>query len=153
MLDKKLSLTYCLSSIFLGACMVSPPPIWKTVEDSKLAQQLLSENGKGLLQVPELTKLQSSIRSLTLVPKSAPSLTVYNFNTKRLCGIGGCLHSVYLTSNGRLLFKILLNKKAIIDVDEKCIIFSQKNQDNSSSVRYCYQGNNYVQYPVSVSAE
>jgi hypothetical protein len=136
----------------LSSCMVGPPPTWQTVKDKKLALELLDQNGRDLLKVPELTKLQSNIRSITLTPKSAPSLTIYNFNTKRLCGVGGCLNSIYLTSTNRLLFKILLNKKANISIEDKCLVFSQKNQNNTSSVKYCYQGNSYVQQPVTTSS-
>jgi hypothetical protein len=119
---------------------------WQPV-DRDLSIDLLKENGRNLLKAPNLTQLQANMRELTVEPSNAPAVTVYKFDTDRLCGIGGCLHSIYLQK--KRIGMVLLNGSAIIENDDRCLIFKQTNAQDLTVLKYCYANNRYVQQPLT----
>lgn len=138
----------------IGYCLIVKTPDstdWQIV-DRETSIRVLAENSQDLAGVKDGTKIASNVQSMRFTPGSAPPLTVYNFNTERLCGIGGCLHSIY--NDRKLLFRVLLSKDSRVSTQDNCLVISQKNASNSqlksapgntAVLRYCYQGSNYVQ--------
>lgn len=143
----------------IGYCLSAKSPDstdWQLV-DRDTSMRVLAENSQGLMGVKDGTKIASNIQSMHFTPSAAPPLTVYNFNTKRLCGIGGCLRSIY--DDRRLLFRVLLTEDSAMTTQDNCLVISQKNSSklsqlkstpgNTAVLKYCYQGSNYVQAPIS----
>jgi hypothetical protein len=139
-----------------GYCLFAKSPDstdWQIV-DRDTSMKVLAENSQGLAGVKDGTKVASNIQSMHFAPANSPELIIYNFNTKRLCGIGGCLYSIY--DNQKLLFRLLAADPTITTQDN-CLVISQ--QDNSprlksnkqevAVIRYCYQDRNYVQQPIT----
>ncbi len=134
----------------LGGCLIPPPETWKIVDRDR-AIQVLTENSKNIFKVKDFTKIQSKVESIELSPNKAVPVVVYRFNTQRLCGLGGCLHSVYLKSTNRLLFRILLDKQAVITTVDNCLSFSQPSKQGNVGIKYCYQKSQYVQQAITRS--
>lgn len=139
------------------------PQTWQPVS-ANLATQLLQENGNGLLQVKDLTKLEAQIQALEVKPDrwqslrlaQSPPLTIYAFNSDRLCGIGGCLYSIYRQDTQQLLFKLLLNPHdsqfpPIFSRDRNCLTVKQPTPERLAQINYCYIGDRYVQNPIVYS--
>lgn len=123
----------------------------------ELATRLLRSNGSGLLQVKDFTKLEAQIQALEVKPNNAPPLTIYAFNSDRLCGIGGCLYSVYRQDTKQLLFKLLLNSTdsqspPVFDRQQNCLTVKQPTNRRLAQINYCYIGDRYVQNPITYSA-
>lgn len=133
----------------IGYCLVAQHPIntdWQIV-DRDTSIRVLSENSQDLMGVRDGTAIASNITAIEIAPTGAPPLTIYRFNTQRLCGIGGCLHSIY--SKNELLFRVLLNRDATISTQANCIEMKQLATKNTAILSYCYEGDKYVQHPVS----
>lgn len=132
------------------------PIKWHPISD-ELARKLLRSNGSGLLQAKDFTKLEAQIQALEVKPNNAPPLTIYAFNSDRLCGIGGCLYSIYRQHPQQLLFKLLLNPHdsqfpPIFSRDQNCLIIKQPTHERLAQINYCYIGERYVQNPITYSA-
>lgn len=129
---------------------------WQSVS-GELATKLLQANGTGLLQTRDLTNLEAQIKALEVNPDRSPPLTIYAFNSDRLCGAGGCLYSIYRQDNQQLPFKLLLNPHdsqapPIFDRDQNCLIVKQEtNSQKFAQINYCYIGDRYVQNPIIYS--
>jgi hypothetical protein len=144
--------------IFLGAATsyYSQSNQWRSVS-GELATKLLRSNGTGLLQTRDLTKLEAQIQALEIKPDRSPPLTIYAFNSDRLCGVGGCLYSIYRQDNQQLLFKLLLDpldsqSPPIFDRSQNCLTVKQEtNHQKLAQINYCYIGDRYVQNPIIYS--
>jgi|GEM_PF-3183205 len=135
-------------TLILGGCRISSPPVWQSV-DRNLAIELLAENSRNLLKAENLAQIQSGIEAIELKPARAVAVNIYRFNTEQLCGIGGCLHSIYLDFPRKLLFRILLSKQAKIETEDNCLSFSQPTKRDNIKLKYCYQRSEYVQQAIT----
>ena len=142
-------------SIVMGcylASKVAKPGSWE-LADRDISIKVLAENSQNLMEAKDSTEITSNVRWKAFTPSGAPTITIYNFNTKRLCGVGGCLHSIY--QKDKLLFRVLLNKESGITTQDNCLVISQENMRKTSTrtttsvLKYCYQNSNYVQSPIS----
>jgi hypothetical protein len=144
---------WIFASLLLSGCALRTPQEWLPVVDRERSIKVLADNSKNLLQAKDLTKIQSGIESLMLRPVGAESVTIYKFNTSKLCGIGGCLYAVYRTNSNKLLFQILLDSTATIGTSDNCLVFSQPDLKNIKQLRYCYQKSEYVQQAITTIAK
>jgi hypothetical protein len=148
----------------VGTAYYLQPQTWQPVSVN-LATKLLQENGYGLLQVKDSTKLKAQIQTLEVKPDrwqslrlaQSPPLTIYAFNSDRLCGAGGCLYSIYRQDTQQLLFKLLLNPHdsqfpPIFSRDRNCLTVKQATPERLAQINYCYIGERYVQNPIAYSA-
>jgi hypothetical protein len=118
---------------------------WQLV-DRDISMKVLAENSSNIIGLRDSTEIQSNITSMHFTPKDSPSLDIYNFNTNKLCGIGGCLYSIY--SGNILLSRVLLDKAVSVSTEENCLALSQKGEKNTAVLRYCYLGTKYVQQSI-----
>jgi hypothetical protein len=109
-----------------------------------------------LSQQPICNLDTSSIKVLKIPSSAAGNLYIFDFRSPKLCGIGGCLYSVYNESGNTLLEFIAnpylpLNEKLIkhIDADKSgfpCLIITQSTEQENVVylTRYCHYNGKYI---------
>lgn len=138
----------------IGYCFLTQPKNsvdWQVV-DRETSIRVLAENSKDITGLKDSTKILSGIQSRQFTPSDSPPLTIYDFKTERLCGLGGCLYGIY--DGQKLLFRVLLNPDHAITTESNCLAISQKSAAKSGDkktavVKYCYQNNDYAQQPIT----
>ena len=121
---------------------------WQPV-NREMSMRVLAENSKNIDELKDSTNILAGIKSRQLTPTASPTLTMYDFRTKRLCGLGGCLYAIY--NQQKLVSRVLLNSDHTMTTEDNCLVISQPTSDEKKTavVGYCYQNNNYAQQPVT----
>lgn len=89
------------------------------------------------------------------IPSSGKGkLYIFDFNTAKLCGSGGCLYAVY-TQSGKSVLSLLLDSRlpkgvSLFELDEgtrngfNCLVVAQSNNEGVLRNRYCYEGRGFA---------
>lgn len=129
----------------MGLSWIWSAPDWVPLTDRDRSIALLDENGQGLLKLRDSTKIQAGIEELKLTPKDSPPLTIYRFNTPHLCGVAGCLYSIYDRTQNRRLFQVMLGEDNKITVVNNCLKIEQFTDRTTRSIKYCNTAGTYIQ--------
>jgi hypothetical protein len=114
------------------------------VRDNYLTSAGVESFDKSKMQVLELPFPAASGRHRN-------SARVFRFNSQNLCGLGGCLHSIYIDRH-KVLSVLLQSsepKFKFLDVTNKgipCLAIAQNSASDSgeTSSQYCWFGSNFL---------
>ena len=125
---------------------------WKNVEEvtpKYLRKKVITKKSTRYLDI-------SSIKVMQIPSNGSGNLYIFDYDSPQLCGVGGCLYSVY-NSDGKTLLEFIANPKLpksqkLIKVGENvnqgfpCLNIAQTTDTNKllSQTEFCYQNGNYV---------
>ena len=100
----------------------------------------------------------SSIKIMHIKSISTDDVYIFDFNSPHLCGISGCLYSIY-KADGKLLAEFIANpyllpKEKLIQVSDTinqgfpCLIISQNTNTKNLllQTQFCYQQYKYIRF-------
>ena len=164
-------------TILLIICIIVMTLIVSTLYKSSFKNHSITtwENADEVIPKPLLKKVvtQKSTRSLDIssikvmrIPsQSAGNLHIFDYGSPQLCGVGGCLYSVY-NSDGKTLLEFIANpqlpkSQKLIKVGENvnqgfpCLNITQITDTDKllSQTEFCYQNGHYIRLNKSFISE
>jgi hypothetical protein len=141
---------------FLAVNLISNHHIstWQRAEQvtpQALLKQILSEKYTRHLDI-------SSIQVMRVPSHTGEDLYIFDFHSPQLCGVSGCLYSVYNAKGNQLLEFIanpyLPQRENLIQISDTnkqeypCLIITQNTATENiiSRTQYCYQEGRYIQF-------
>ncbi|MEM9925391.1 MAG: histidine kinase [Cyanobacteria bacterium P01_D01_bin.50] len=107
----------------------------------------------------------SSIKVMQISSNGSGNLYIFDYGSPQLCGVAGCLYSVY-NSDGKTLLEFIANPKLpksqkLIKVGENvnqafpCLNITQITDTDKllSQIEFCYQNGHYVRLNKSFISE
>ncbi|MEG3858833.1 hypothetical protein [Microcoleus sp. herbarium12] len=139
---RNLSVTTPGLSTWSNASQIEPSLLSNVVQENYITSAGVETFDKSKMEVLRLPFVSSSGRD---------SAQVFRFNSQNLCGVGGCLYSIYIDRQKVLstLLRSVEPKFKFLSVVNKgipCLAIAQKSIDNSGEVesQYCWFGSSFL---------
>ncbi len=136
---------------------------WSHINNNKEVPISVLKNLRNTSIVGEIK--ENAIKVMEIQSLGKGKLYIFDFNSPQLCGVGGCLYSIYHES-GQLLLQLIANphlppKENFIQVSNTisqefpCLTITQNtNVENTvSHTLYCYQDGKYTRFNESLVNE
>jgi hypothetical protein len=133
---------------------------WKSALNNTPASLL-----KKVLSTDMKTEIDQKLVKVMQIPsRGAGQLYLFDYRSPKLCGVKGCIYSMY-TESGELMFQVIANPylpplvnlfQVSETVNQKfpCLVITQgtANENMLSRTLYCYQGHEYARFNESLTA-
>ncbi|NJO30648.1 MAG: histidine kinase [Richelia sp. SL_2_1] len=143
---------FTVSALHTSLSKNNPRLAWESAEivvPQSLLKQILSQKSTRYLDI-------SSIKVMRISSQDTGNLYIFDYGSPQLCGVGGCLYSVY-NPKGKVLLEFIANpylppKEKLLQVSEivnqgfPCLNITQSTDTDKllSQTEFCYQQGKYI---------
>ncbi|NJN12827.1 MAG: histidine kinase [Richelia sp. RM2_1_2] len=143
---------FTVSALHTSLSKNNPRLTWEsaeTVAPQSLLKQVLSQKSTRPTDI-------SSIKVMRISSQGAGNLYIFDYDSPQLCGVGGCLYSVY-DIHGKAVLEFIANpylppKEKLVQVSETvnqgfpCLNITQSTDTDKllSQTEFCYQKGKYI---------